>query len=156
MLWFCILGNKIFHFLSQKIIYCISNFVFERPEWKTWYLYHFLLINCQNNQLIHEYYHKNSCEAYDGVFNVVWMSRSHEFVSLLCLLQVTAPFTSECVFLKALGVGGATAGEPATRTERRSWRGASLTSRTQKTTTRPATASSNLSVSSDGLRVSAD
>lgn len=78
-----------------------------------------------------------------------------EFICCFCFLQVTTPFTLVCTCPRVIGGGGATVGKPATRTERRGWRRTSLTSRTQKTTMRPATASSNLSVSSDGLRVKA-
>lgn len=76
--------------------------------------------------------------------------------SFLLYLQATTPFTSACMCPRAIDVGGVTAGKPATRTERRSWWRMSLTSRRQKTTMRPATASSNLSVSSDGLGVRPD
>lgn len=88
----------------------------------------------------------------------IWISSGCQRVHLLFLfffLQVTTPFTLVCTCPRAIGGGGATVGKPATRTERRGWRRTSLTSRTQKTTMRPATASSNLSVSSDGLRVKA-
>lgn len=95
------------------------------------------------------------CSFAPKQLDVVWTSGVRDFIRCFGFSQVTTPSTSACTCPRATGVGGATAGEPATRTGRRSWWRTPLTSRTQKTTTRPATASSNLSVSSDGLHVKA-